>query len=299
MADFESTANAAVTSLQEVQTLNGTIGIAYVREIPKLDNMANEYRELTTSLTTGLASLNQKVQAASNGSRAKVSELREKLGELSMRATELRGAAKATIEERENKIKSYDSQIEEKVDDAKELTDQLVFDIDGTRDAIDESNEALAGVFTKTEQRIEESAKGLQELEATLENEVETFGQFVEQRGTAQLKQSMTDVSDKLMDNFDVWKEAVHKHDDLMQSMLRQTPENVNEYQDDGWQKVELHIGTMAETYSIDELNDLSAKYSKALIDLNDQMKASEKIYQKFDEKAVDVAEVLRKAASR
>ncbi len=299
MADFETTANAAVTTLEEIRALNGTVGTDYVDKTPELDIMANEYRELTASLTSGLSTLNEKVTAATSGSRARVAELKEKLGELTTRVAELRDSAQSTMELRETKIKSYDSQIEEKVDETRTVIDQLVFDIDGTRDALDESNEALAGVFTKTEQRIEDSAKGLKEIEETLEKEIDTFGQFVEQRGSAQLKQSMTDVSEKLMDNFDVWKVAVHEYNDLMQSMVRQTPENVAEYQDDGWEKLQEHIDTMAETYGESAVADLSAKYTKALTDLNDEMRNSEKVYEKFDKKAVDVAEVLRKAASR
>ena len=134
MADFASLANEVVTILQELETAVETVGGKFLAGGPEIENLAAESKQHVKELNEAITSLDQRVTQTRENMFAQIDELKTKLEELTKVAGDFAKSTQHELSERETKVNALDRLLETKSDEYESLGDDVVEEIESTKD---------------------------------------------------------------------------------------------------------------------------------------------------------------------
>lgn len=298
MADFETHAAAAVTTLQEIDGMNESAGVDFRQAAPDLEQMATQYRQLNETLKSAFDSLEGKVSAAKTDHHNRVTQLKAKMNVLQEKADVISKSLKTSIVDHEDTIKTTDDFIDTMSDDAKEMVAAVVADIDVTQNNLVISNDAIDSGFTKLDKSAADASDNVDNLMTMLDEKANGYATFLEETCATEMQQSVDTTSWELKEMATVWTNGIDNQVVTLRQTAQTVPKAIADNQDSTQDIMNEAVDKMREIYDDEKFITTVSGTKESVDDMNEQMKGSEKAYEDLGDVFNGLAQVLRKIAS-
>ena len=294
MADFESTANAAVSTLEEISTLAKTSTTEFTQASSKLSEMADDYRQQNSELDAGLNALESQISKAETQQATRISAIKQELSQVQQRATEMRDKLKKEFAERESQAGELDKQTEKLRELAKKLTESAVNEAGESKEKLDAANDLMNTDLDNLETGIEAGQVKCDEVVKELNEQGGLFISHVEMTLSG-ITSKGDDVSTHLSQLDTSFRYGIDAKTTALITGFGTLKQDVAETQTRGWDDLEVAIDGLEEVLTADKVGGAIVTAITDMGRMNGEMERNEKAYGVVGKKFSDLVDVFRK----
>jgi chromosome segregation ATPase len=293
MADFESAANAAVSTLEAISTLANTSTTEFTQASSKLSGMADDYLQQNSEIDAGWKALESQISKAESQKATRISEIKQELSQIKKRASAMQDKLKKELAERESQAGKLDEKTENLRELAKKLTESVVNDADESKAKLDEANDAMYADLDKLETEIEAG-----------QNQLKEFVEELSQQDSSSILSISFALSDITSQADDVSAHLSQLNTNFSYGITEKTAALITGFgilgqepaktQAQGWDDVDVAIGELKEMLTEDKVGGAIVTAITDMTTMNGEMERNEESYGEVSKRLSELVDVFR-----
>lgn len=298
MADFTTTASAAVTLLQELETAADSAGEKFIASVPQIQRLATRSKQEAQEVEQAVDALEQRVGEIRQEAFSRVDALKEKLAQLYFKFDGIAQSIDTPMGEHESKISELDGALEQQGTDIRGLTDDTVKQVEVTKEELDESNKAMKTDLDAVEEQLEKSQEVLVKMQEAYDREQQELKDFAEDRIIKPTTENTNHAETELRSYASEWRSQMNAPATIVDYDIQGLVDFLNEEDQKNRQEVEAMRQNAEQSYDTGRIDAAEAKVQETAQSLNNRFQQSETLFNESADKTEELQRVMQKMVS-